>query len=214
VVSGLEAARWIDHGPDFYAAVTFNDSNRRLLVGWMSNWNYAGDVPTSPWKGAQSIPRELALKTVDGRISLVQEPVRELRAARSGPVTHGKTLDLDLKWKAGDADRFGVDLRTGPGQYTRVAYDTAAGELSVDRTHSGQVAFHPFFPGVDRVKVPLRDGRLRLRIVLDSSSVEVFADDGAASITQQILPGDGDGVALFSDGGTATVLRKDIWKLT
>ncbi|GAB3677287.1 hypothetical protein GCM10027589_47500 [Actinocorallia lasiicapitis] len=213
VRSGLEAARWIDHGPDFYAAVTFNDAPRRVLVGWMNNWNYGADIPTTPYNGIQSIPRELALKTVDGRISLIQEPVRELRTARQASATGGKVLDLDLKWAARDADRFGVDLRVGPGQATRVGYDVAAGELYVDRTRSGLVAFNQRFPGVDRVKVPLRDGRLRLRIVLDASTVEVFADDGAAVVSQQIFPGDGDAVVPFSEGGTASLVRKDIWRL-
>ncbi|HSH17606.1 MAG TPA: glycoside hydrolase family 32 protein, partial [Verrucomicrobiae bacterium] len=77
-----EAANWVDHAKDFYAAVSWSDvprrDGRRLWLGWMSNWEYANDVPTSPWRSAMSIPRALTLRRVDGDLRLVQTPVREL----------------------------------------------------------------------------------------------------------------------------------------
>ncbi len=66
--------------------MTWNDvpDGRRISIGWMSNWNYANSIPTSPWRSAMSVPRELGLRTIDGTPQLVQRPVRELRRLR-GP---------------------------------------------------------------------------------------------------------------------------------
>ena len=83
-LSVLQRSSWMDYGKDFYAAVTWNDvpDRRRIAIAWMSNWNYAGAIPTSPWRSAMTVPRELALRTIDGRPQLVQRPVRELRSLR------------------------------------------------------------------------------------------------------------------------------------
>lgn len=81
-----ESPRWVDYGADFYAPITFSDlpaeQRRRVWLGWMNNWQYGQDVPTSPWRSAQSIARTLSLRTVDGEIRLAQEPVEELRRLR------------------------------------------------------------------------------------------------------------------------------------
>src|SRR5206468_2650106 len=60
-----QRSSWVDYGKDFYAAVTYNDvpDGRRIAIGWMNNWNYAGAIPTDPWRSAMSVPRELALQT-------------------------------------------------------------------------------------------------------------------------------------------------------
>ena len=83
-LSVLQRSSWMDYGKDFYAAVTWNDvpDRRRIAIAWMSNWNYAGAIPTSPWRSAMTVPRELALRAIDGRPQLVQRPVRELRSLR------------------------------------------------------------------------------------------------------------------------------------
>ena len=90
-----------------------------------------------------------------------------------------------------------------------LAYDSVTGELSLDRTSSGNVSFHDTFPSVERVSVPLIEGRLRLRIFLDRCSVEVFAQDGLATITDQVFPSDSStavGLLAAGDGGTLVSL--------
>lgn len=84
---GAEApALWADYGRDFYAAVSWSDiprqDGRRLWLGWMSNWEYAQNVPTSPWRSAMTVPRELALRTTPAGLRLLQRPVRELERLR------------------------------------------------------------------------------------------------------------------------------------
>ena len=91
-----DPALWFDYGPDYYAAVSWNDvpksDGRRLWLGWMSNWQYGQDVPTSPWRSAMSIPRELNLRQTAQGIRLVQKPVRELQSLR----------DRHFQFKGGD----------------------------------------------------------------------------------------------------------------
>jgi fructan beta-fructosidase len=79
--------RWVDFGPDEYAGITWsNTGNRKIFLGWMSNWNYANQVPTVKWRNAMTIPRELALKNINGDIILASEPVKEIEGIAIKPV--------------------------------------------------------------------------------------------------------------------------------
>jgi levanase len=222
--SVLQRSSWMDYGKDFYAAVTWNDvpDGRRIAIGWMNNWNYAGAIPTDPWRSAMSVPRELGLETIDGQARLIQRPVRELRSLRKhrsftqrhrtiAPGTtplpvHGKALEIMADLRLGSATAGGLKVRAGNGEETVIGYDRQAGELYVDRTRSGRVDFSRDFPGVQRAPLTADHGRIHLRILVDWSSVEVFADHGQRVITDQIFPSaTSDGVELFADGGTATL---------
>jgi fructan beta-fructosidase len=230
--SVLQRSSWMDYGKDFYAAVSWNDvpDGRRIAIGWMNNWNYAGDIPTSPWRSAMSVPRELGLHSSRGGVQLVSKPVRELDSLRTWPTyvahnraipagtttlsAHGKALDITADLKLGAANTVGLKVRTGNGEETVIGYDTSAGEVYVDRTHSGQTAFNADFPGVQRAPLPARHGRVRLRILVDWSSVEVFAAQGQTVITDQIFPSaTSDGIQLFADGAGAKVKRLTVTPL-
>jgi len=104
-----EPALWADFGPDFYAAVSWSDipksDGRRLWLGWMSCWPYAGDVPTSPWRSAMTVPRELLVRRTPDGFRLIQHPVRELESLRGTPIKHSggstrirKALRSPLPW--------------------------------------------------------------------------------------------------------------------
>ncbi|MFC7307206.1 glycoside hydrolase family 32 protein [Streptomyces monticola] len=203
-----QGERWVDRGADCYAGITYNDApgGRRVFVPWMNNWLYADRIPTSPWRGAMGFPRELSLR--DG--SLAQEPVPELTSLRTDPLLSladttvaegteelladsGQFYELEAVLAPGSAATasFGIDVRAGGGQYTRIGYDTSAGELFIDRTASGAVDFDADFPGVHRAPVALPDGGLDLRILVDASSVEVYAAGGSVCLTDQIFPDPG-----------------------
>ena len=220
-----QRAAWLDYGKDYYAAVSWNGApdGRRLMIGWMNNWQYANQIPTSPWRSAMGVPREIGLRTIDGRVQLVQSPIRELRRLRSGREyerdgrtiqpgsrrltgrgASGKALEISAAFKLGDADRFGLKVRAGDGEETVIGFDATARELYVDRSRSGNVGFNGSFPGVQRAPLAARNGKVELRILVDWSSVEVFADRGQTVITDQIFPSDGsEGIELFADGGSA-----------
>ncbi|WP_019537290.1 glycoside hydrolase family 32 protein [Paenibacillus ginsengihumi] len=210
--------RWLDYGRDNYAAVSWSDipaeDGRRLLVGWMSNWKYANLTPTEDFRGAATLPRELTLETRGGEAVLVQRPARELARARVPLLALGRTacaaadaalrsLQLDsceLVAEAASDRSFAFKVRAGEGQETLIGFDAAAGEVYVDRTRSGQHAFHEHFRGVHAAKLQVIGDAVRLHIWVDRSSVEVFAGEGEAVITDLIFPDAGStGMGLIAD---------------
>lgn len=215
----LDAAsrvRWIDHGADYYAGVTFNSlpGERRVQIGWLGSWDYANSTPTSPWRGAQSIARELKLSEMDGRPSLVQTPVKEFDKTLSKATTEkfmgltgtqtlsarGTALDLRVTLKPHGTTDTGVVVRMGADQGTRIGW--ADGQLYIDRTEAGEDSFSPLFATTHRVAVPLVKGELALRILVDRSSVEVFTADGRTAITDLVYPNlSSDGIAVYAEGG-------------
>jgi fructan beta-fructosidase len=194
-----------------------------LMIGWMNNWQYANQIPTAPWRSAMSIPREIGLRTIDGSVRLVQRPIHELRKLRKSRQSYkrrhltvregnwalparGKTLEITAELRPGNAERSGLKVRVGNGEETVIGYDAASKEVYVDRTRSGDVGFSRAFPGVHRAPLAARHGKVRLRILVDWSSVEVFGDRGQAVITDQIFPrATSEDIELFAEGGTARV---------
>lgn len=228
----VQRARWVDYGKDFYAENTWNDApnGQRINTAWVNNWAYAANVPTSPWQGSESFPRTMSLQTIGGTVQLVQQPVKSLDQLRTGPVVNvrktkvsqttplpinGAELEVQAHLSAGTASTFGLNVRTGSGQFTQIGYDTASGELYVDRTKSGDSSFSPAFAG--RSSAPLTlDARhgVTLHVLVDASSVEVFSGDGTRVLTEQIFPDSSStGVSAFATGGTATVDDVQAWHL-
>jgi fructan beta-fructosidase len=232
----LGSALWADYGKDFYAAVSWSDvpreDGRRLWLGWMNNWQYAQEIPTSPWRSAQSLPRTLALQTTSRGVRLVQQPVRELQQLRgqrrtlAGQVIGegstslasqgiaGTALEIVAEFEVGTAAELGLKVRTGDQEETVIGIDPRAGQLFLDRTRSGQVDFHPEFSGRHTAPLPVDNGRVRLQVFVDRSSVEVFAANGQVVVTDQIFPApESDGVALYARGGEARLVSLEAWPL-
>ncbi|MCX4885123.1 glycoside hydrolase family 32 protein [Streptomyces sp. NBC_00847] len=233
-LSTTQRAHWLDYGADFYAANTWTDApgGRRVMTAWMNNWNYGQAIPTTPWRSADSFPRQLSLKTVSGRVQLIQQPVRELTRLRGAgtrvPSTRvtdtttplairGSALELQADLTPGTADRAGLAVRTGAGQHTRIGYDTTTGEVYIDRTASGATDFDPTFGGVHRAPLALHGGRLSLHVLVDASSVEVYAQNTRGeqvTLTDQIFPDPSStGIDTFAEGGTATLNHLQAWHL-
>ncbi|MFD3840180.1 GH32 C-terminal domain-containing protein [Streptomyces sp. NPDC058642] len=234
--SVVQRADWADYGKDYYAAVSWEDSpdGKRYMIGWMNNWDYGGAVPTSAWRGAQSIPREMTLRTVDGRIRLTSRPVNSVTSLRHeppataagvtvkntaetliGPAAQGKALDIEATFSLQDAARFGLKVRTGAGgEETVIGYDATTQELYVDRTRSGAVDFNSTFPGIQTAPLKAKNGKVKLRILVDWSSVEVFGGSGEAVITDQIFPDPASqGVQVFAENGSVKLDQAVVWHL-
>ena len=236
-VAEHEDTRWVDYAKDFYAAISWSDvpseDGRRLWVGWLNNWVYAGDIPTDPWRSAQSVPRALSLRAdALGDIWLAQRPVEELNTLRethrrldaraiaagahdlTGEGIAGAAIELMVELDVGDAAEVGLKVRQGAGEETVIGYDALRKQLFVNRYGSGEKAFHPAF--ADRFEAPMEapEGRLKLHVFVDWSSVEVFADDGAVVFSSQIFPSpDSDGVSIYAKGGAARLASLDMWTL-
>ena len=234
--TGKDTGLWADFGPDFYAAVSWNDlpkrDGRRLWLGWMSNWQYANDVPTAPWRSAMSMPRELGLKRTAAGLRLVQNPVRELRSLR-GPrhrfrggsvaaanawlerdAIHGDLLEIQAEFTLLPKGNAGVRLFRGAREETSVCVDGDRGRVYLDRTRSGNVAFHSKFPGVYSAPLAVGASRVRLHLFLDACSVEASVNDGEAWLTALVFPSaESRGVQLFGSETGSRIASLEVWPL-
>ena len=168
-------ALWQDYGKDHYAAVSFYDApdSRHTMIAWMSNWEYANIVPTMQFRSANTIARDPFLYKVGDRIYL---------GSRPAPEYSGAGLDKTVKINGSCT----VTLSNDKGEEFVIIYDQKAMTLSCDRSKSGLTDFSQHF---DRVAVaPVYRKITSLRIFIDNSSVEVFANDGEVCLTSLVFP--------------------------
>lgn len=224
----------VDFGADFYAAQSYSNiptsDGRRIWIGWMDNWDYAQQTPTAPWRGAMTVPRSLSLKTFAEGVRLVQTPVTELQGLRgqhtsldSQKITAGShtlaavsgdTLDITAQFHIGTASEFGLAVRTGTGQQTTIGYDVSARQLFVDRTQSGTSSFSGSFAARHVAALVPNNNTVKMRILVDRSSVEVFGDDGHVVFTDQIFPdASSQGVQVYATGGSVTLSSLDAYQV-
>jgi fructan beta-fructosidase len=194
--------RWMDYGPDNYAGVTWsNTGNRKILAGWMSNWNYANILPATNWRNALTIPRELSLQNAQGQLLLASAPVKELeaqylKATTLKNITTATTLpaaakqallpcriDMDLTTAAG----FEIQLTNDAGEILSVGFDDSHQQFYIDRSKAG---VHDFYKGFAvKSTVPrFKKGKLNFTLLLDINSAELFADDGCSVMTAVYFP--------------------------
>ena len=198
----------------------------------MNNWQYANDIPTSPWRGAMTVPRSVALRETHDGFHLVQKPVEaiallrgqnhriENRAIAEGETKlevdgiEGASLEIVAEFAARESDGFGLKVRRGENEETLVGVDVRAGTVYIDRSSSGATNFSRDFPGRHSCRLASTDGPIRLHVLVDATSVEVFADDGAVVLTDQIFPsGTSRGVSLFASGSPPRLRFLDAWEL-
>jgi fructan beta-fructosidase len=175
---------WLDYGRDYYAAVSFNGvpDGRRLMIGWASNWEYANETPTHPWRSSMSLVREINLKRhSDGRLRVTQQPVL--------PNNHPPISIFKITVPCAPGERTKVVLDGATDDHVVLMIDGDERTISADRTHSGAVDFHPAFASVDSAPLLTDAHQVALTIIIDATILEVFVDDGAVTLTQQIFPG-------------------------
>ncbi|WP_342085298.1 glycoside hydrolase family 32 protein [Dyadobacter sp. OTU695] len=197
--------KWLDWGADNYAAVTFsNTGNRSLLMGWMSNWQYANQVPTDPWRSANTISRELGLKSVDKELCLTSVPAKELDAIKTeGYSKKDLTVKspVDLAPKGGNASGlFRLDLQTATaddfelvlsnkaGNELLIGFDKASNQYYIDRSKSGKTDFEAGFGQKHTAPRLSKDSKIALTLVADVASVELFTDGGLIVMTDIFFP--------------------------
>ncbi len=169
--------RWLDHGPDHYATVTFdNVPERRLAVGWASNWAYAAEVPTAPWRGCMTLVRDLDLVAAGDRLLLRQRPV----LPEDAPVDrHARVVP------AGGRGTLTLTTRSGTDPLT-VTVDAGRGLLTLDRSRCG-AQLGEVFSAVVEAALPVT-GDVDVLVVVDGCVVEVFAAGGLLTLTVQVFP--------------------------
>ena len=211
---------WTDFGRDFYAAQCFNHmpDQRNVWIGWMNNWRYANEIPTSPWRGAMSLPRTCTLAQTPQGYRLRQQPVNEIYQLREAPAIRVPQslikgeYPLDIRLNVFEiqatinvktACRCGVRVRIGDNELTEIGYDCKDNQIYLDRSQSGICNFHQdFATQFSGPRYVNQQHSLSLQIFVDRSSVEVFADSGLVVISGRIFPSlESSGISLFADGG-------------
>lgn len=188
---------WLDYGMDNYAGVTWSNApdDRKILIGWMNNWNYAGAVPASPWRSAMTLPRELKLVEYAGQPILGSTVVKELEGiAGEWREVSGEDLGVSGPYQLQiELDRTRdavITLANASGEFLEMFASSATETLITKRAGStGQVSFHPSF-AIPSVRSPFHtDGeRVVLDLYVDRSSVEVFTANGSMAQTNLVFP--------------------------
>lgn len=225
--------KWMDWGKDHYATVTWSDApdNRRIAIAWMSNWQYANDVPTSQYRSPNSVPRDLSLFTVDGETYLQSAPspellkLRDISKKRSFKVNGTRTIkdmiagnegayEIELTIENQHADVIGFRLYNDKGEEVDMQYDMKEKKFSMDRRKSGDVGFNENFPMLTWTAIESGKDELKLRLFVDKSSVEAFGDGGRFVMTNQVFPSEPyTHIDFYSKGGAYKVDSFVIYKL-
>ena len=177
--------RWMDYGKDHYATVTFDNApdGRHIALAWMSNWQYANQVPTMQFRSANSIARDLDLFEYEGETYCGVTPSREMLALRGKTVKHPTEaceIVVDMKSSAE------IVLSNTKGECVMMTYDAQKRTFAMDRTKSGDISFSEAFASVTTAPV-YGDMRL-LRIFVDRCSIEAFDAEGRMAMTNLVFP--------------------------
>lgn len=215
---GSVATKWLDYGKDNYAVVSWSDApdNRRTLIGWMSNWQYAADVPTQQFRSANTLPREISLfRGEDGQIYAATLPSPEINAIIGKPTVSVKSFTvghpgrsfslpadndgicrISLELDARKCESVDIILSNTPDPEDKKAraekvfmtFDPETRNFVFDRSRSGLDNFSLDFPATTVAPVFTSDGKLKLDIYIDRSSIEVFGNDGKFAMTNLVFP--------------------------
>lgn len=206
-----EHTYWVDFGKDNYAGVTWSDipdtDGRRLFIGWMSNWQYANEVPTEAWRGAMTVAREFRLVEDENGYRLMSEPVGELQGYRatkfkeegikisgSQKIIGSDKIDLtkaeiNFEIKKLLPTVYTFSLINEIGDVLAFGYDHGNGQFFIDRGKSGITSFSEDF-GAQKSMAPrtYQEDGLNGTIILDKNSIELFFDDGKTVMTEIVFP--------------------------
>ncbi|MEG1290919.1 MAG: glycoside hydrolase family 32 protein [Lachnospiraceae bacterium] len=190
-----ENQRAIDYGLDFYAPQTVRTKDdRRIMIAWMQSWDYHMGNEEFKWSGMMTVPRELRVENG----TLFQVPVREIETYYGDTVTyehvtidgmlelegiHGRTLDMTIEVNAGEYKTFEIILAANEQHYTTLSYERDQSVVTFNRTYSGDKRDRTH---IRSMRVKEAQGKIKLRVLLDWYSVEVFLNDGEKAMTSLI----------------------------
>ncbi|WP_371862491.1 GH32 C-terminal domain-containing protein [Mesobacillus foraminis] len=226
-----------DFGKEFYASMSFSNmpDNRRVMMAWMTNWDYPFAFPTSGWKGELTIPREVRLVKTEEGIRLAQAPIQELQGLRStifqtqnklvnpesapnllkGISSGAFEIEAEIEIPASSQNtEFGFRVREGGGQKTVIGYKSEDQQLFVDRSESGEIDFSSQFSTFHEAPLKPDKKRVKLNLFVDDSSLEVFGNSGKAVISDVIFPDPASrGMSFYTKGGEVKVVSLNIYSL-
>ena len=200
-----DVSKWMDFGKDHYATVTWSNApqNRRTAIGWMSNWQYANEVPTQQFRSANTLPRELSLfRADDGEVYLASKPSPEIETLRKDKREYknvtinskGKRYaipelcELVIDYDASSCDTLKLILSNEAGEEVVMNIDPANKQFSMDRTKSGITDFSNHFPATTVAPMFRQEAKGCLRIFIDRCSIEAFDSEGRMAMTNLVFP--------------------------
>src|SRR5690348_5715741 len=224
--------RWIDYGPDDYPDVTWNNTGaRKIFLGWMSNWLYATKVPTTASRSAMTLPRTLTIQHVNDYIYVASQPVKELNTIETKPVVLKKidiSKSINLSKKIGaikfpcridfknNVQNFSITLANDVGEKLVIGFDVEKKKYFIDRMHAGKDSFYKGFASVNSAPRLTNNTLQDVTLIIDKTSVELFADGGLTVMTVIFFP-DKPYTKILMKGNSLIneleyTLLKSIWK--
>ncbi len=230
--------KWVDRGRDNYAGVTWSNvpesDGRRLFIGWMSNWDYATVVPTSVWRSAMTIPRELSLVNLNKEFLVISRPVSEINilsknsteAFMGHQIIDGEKyincdainlMQCELKFEFdltdSRADSVGIIMENDLHEKVVFGYTSRKKQIFVDRIAAGNSFFSEKFAGV-ATSPYTADTQLKFHLFIDAASSELFVDDGKLVITSLVFPTKKyTRIKVFSKGGQCVLDKAELYGL-
>ena len=201
--SNQKEAKWLDHGTDNYAGVTYNNvpDNERIFIGWMSNWDYARDTPTKTWRSAMTLPRKLSLAKVENEYFLKNYPLKQLNTLIVENNSKSVEVEKEHLFSFDNFNQSEVNFSTAQSDFELIFSNESSEELilkmdgenkvfTVNREKSGIVNFEKSFASAHEMAIDhlIENQQYNIKVVLDWSSVEVFINDGQYVMTEQIFP--------------------------
>lgn len=199
--------KWMDWGKDNYATVTWNNApdGRCIALGWMSNWQYANNVPTRQYRSANTLARDLTLYREGQELYLKSTPSSEVKKARGKKVSIPSfkvsekhemvnlfeekqgAYEVEIVIQNTGASKIAFCLLNDKGEKVSMYYDLNRKQFVMDRSESGKIDFSKDFPAVTVAPVNV-DKELTLRLFVDRSSIEAFGEDGKFVMTNLVFP--------------------------
>lgn len=225
--------KWLDWGKDNYATVTWSNApaGRCIALGWMSNWQYANNVPTTQYRSANTLARDLTLYRVGGELYLKSKPSPEIKKARAEekkiPTFEVKgnyevaslladnkgAYEIEMTIENKGTSKIDFSLMNEKGEKIAMYYDVVRKQFVMDRSASGIVGFSRDFPAVTVAPVRNTD-QIHLRLFIDRSSVEAFGEDGEYVMTNLVFPAEPYNRMVFSsDKGSYIVKSMNVYRL-
>lgn len=225
--------KWLDWGKDNYATVTWSNApaGRCIALGWMSNWQYANSVPTTQYRSANTLARDLTLYRAGGELYLKSKPSPEIKKARAEEkkistfevkgnyevasllADNKGAYEIEMTIENKGTSKIDFSLMNEKGEKVAMYYDVVRKQFVMDRSASGIVGFSRDFPAVTVAPVGNTD-QIHLRLFIDRSSVEAFGEDGEYVMTNLVFPAEPYNRMVFSsDKGSYIVKSMNVYRL-
>lgn len=225
--------KWLDWGKDNYATVTWSNApaGRCIALGWMSNWQYANNVPTTQYRSANTLARDLTLYRAGGELYLKSKPSPEIKKARAEEkkistfevkgnyevasllADNKGAYEIEMTIENKGTSKIDFSLMNEKGEKVAMYYNVVRKQFVMDRSASGIVGFSRDFPAVTVAPVRNTD-QIHLRLFIDRSSVEAFGEEGEYVMTNLVFPAEPYNRMVFSsDKGSYIVKSMNVYRL-